>query len=280
MRPRLLCSISFVALALLLYFYFGMKQMSEIKFNLGQNIVETARQSGIPKFSVDKVNGSIFYSKNQIPVDIPVRYTRAGYEIIISPLFAFTLYADEKLQNNLEVTEATLQISQQAFHSHVAAQAFVQDILRQFKAGKWTRHISEFCPAVSGRSTLLDENGKLNIRGNCSPDPDYQLSDEEWLALMAVGKVYRWTGDGVIAQLSVRYSDDSRGITYSIFLEFENLSLQRQRQAKAVADRIEEGERKGWSTVAEAAADKVKTGAQIKLLEDNALKRGDKIVPR
>jgi hypothetical protein len=280
MRRRLLWTLAVVGLVFITYYAFGQQSMLTIKFDLGKNIVETAKASGVPKYSVGNTDGLIDYSINQLAPEVHVQYIRPGYEISVAPLFAFTMYADEERNDNLAVNDVTLQVFQQVFRSHEAARAFVQNILEQFKAGKWHRYISEFCPAVSGRSSLLDEKGALAEVGECSPDPDYRLTDEEWLVLMDRSADYQWIGDGIIAQLSVRYSNDSRGITYSIFLEFENYAHQQQRNAKALADDIEDGERRGWNTAAQVAAERTKIAAEIKLLEENALKRGDSIVPR
>ena len=50
----------------------------EIKFDLGKNIVETAKASGVPSFESDDVNGSISYSVKAIRPDIPAFNPRNG----------------------------------------------------------------------------------------------------------------------------------------------------------------------------------------------------------
>lgn len=271
--------IASLAVTLVSYYSFGTENM-KIKFDLGKNIIETARASGVPRFQADKIAGLVDYSINQVPPDIPAHYTRSGHEIVVSPLFAFTMYADEEHRNNLAVTKATLQVSQQAFNSHNAGQAFVEQLIGQFQNGQWQRHLRKTCPYVTGRSTLLNATGELNLMRGCPFDPDYRLTREEWLYMMQTTQYYEWVGDGVIATLSVGYSDDARGVTYSIFLEFEDEAVQKERSAKNKADAIALGEAKGWGTAVRMASQKKEREARNKLLEENALKRGDQIIPR
>ncbi len=260
---------------LIAYYYLGTKKMLEIKFDLGKNIVETAKGSGIPEFSVDNVNGSIFYEKNQIPDDIPARYIRPGYEITASPLFAFTLYADEKKNNNLAVSNVTLQFKSH-LKTHEAGQAFVEKLIAQFQKGKWQRKIDETCPAVTGRSTFLDEAGNLNPERGCALDPNYKLTRDEWLQMFLTTQYYEWSGEGVLAELSVRYNSDSSGITYTIFLEFKDEITQEKLYAKKLADDVAAGK----ISVAEIVSDKVERKINNDLLEANAIKRGDTVIPR
>lgn len=278
MKRRLLSITLVTVVALSSYYSFGKNNMAKIEFELGKNIVGTAKASGVPRFQVDETAGLIDYSINQIPANIPAQYTRPGYEISVSPLFAFTMYADRDKHNNLAVTSVTLQLD--SLKSHEAGRAFVEQLLAQFKKGKWKRYIDQNCPAVSGRSSLLDADGTLNTMATCSLDPDYKLTEEEWLAMMAMSKRYQWIGEGIIAELSIGYAEYSGAITYKIFLEFEDEQVQVNRYAQAIERDIKEGEAKGWNTAAEMAAGKIKTAADIKLLEEKALQRGDQVVPR
>ena len=255
------------------------QKMQEIKFELGKNIVDTARASGVPKFEADNIAGLISYSISPIPAEIPARYTRSGFEVSVAPLYAFTLKADRDQTPDDLVYKTTLQID--TFKSHDTAQAFVEQLLGQFAKGKWKRYIWESCPAVTGRSALLDATGKLDVGTVCSLDPSYKLKRDEWLAMMSVGKFYRWVGDGVIAELQVGYGDNpATGVMYQMFLGFELEDVQKKREAQAEADHIKEGEAKGWNTAAKAVAGKKETDAMNKLLEANAIKRGDQVVPR
>ena len=255
------------------------QKMQEIRFDLGKNIVDTARASGVPRFRTSNVNGSIDYSVNQISAELSARFARPGYEISAAPIFSFRLSADHRNGVSDIVEATTLQIN--TFKSHDTAQAFVEQLLGQFAKGKWKRYIWDSCPAVTGRSALLDATGKLDVGTVCSLDPSYKLKRDEWLAMMSVGKFYRWVGDGVIAELQVGYGDNpATGVMYQMFLGFELEDVQKKRNAQADADHIKEGEAKGWNTAAKAVAGKKETDAMNKLLEANAIKRGDQVVPR
>ena len=255
------------------------QKMQEIKFELGKNIVDTARASGVPKFETDNIAGLISYAVTQIPAEIPARYTRPGYEVLVGPLFAFTLGADHSTTPNDLVESARLQID--TFKSHDTAQAFVEQLLGQFAKGKWKRYITDSCPAVTGKSSWLNAGGGLNIEGVVCPDPAYKLTRDDWLIVMRNGQRYRWIGDGVISELSVNFGDNpATGVMYQMFLGFELEDVQKKREAQAEADHIKEGEAKGWNTAAKAVAGKKETDAMNKLLEANAIKRGDQVVPR
>ena len=255
------------------------QKMQEIKFDLGKNIVDTARASGVPKFEADNIAGLISYSVSPIPAEIPTRYTRSGYEVSVAPLYAFTLNADRDKTPDDLVYKTTLQIN--TFKSHDTAQAFVEQLLGQFAKGKWKRYITDACPAVTGRSSWLNAAGGLNIEGVVCPDPAYKLTRSDWLTVMRNGQRYRWIGDGVISELSVNFGDNpATGVMYQMFLGFELEDVQKKRNAQADADHIKEGEAKGWNTAAKAVAGKKETDAMNKLLEANAIKRGDQVVPR
>ena len=255
------------------------QKVQEIKFDLGKNIVETARASGVPRFQTGDVNGSIDYSVNQISAELPARFTRPGYEVSVAPLWAFTLNADHRNGADDLVESARLQINM--IKSHDAAQAFVEQLLGQFAKGKWKRYVWDSCPAVTGRSSLLNADGGLDTGTVCSLDPSYKLSRPDWLEMMSTGKFYRWVGDGVIAELQVSFGDNpATGVAYQMFLEFELEDVQKKRFVEIEADRIKVGEAKGWNTAAKVAKGKIDTEAMNKLLEANAIKRGDQVVAR
>lgn len=144
--------------------------MPEIKFAIGNNIHETAKRSGAPRFSTRNIAGLISYKLIDLPPDIPAHYVRPGFEITASPLFAFTLYADEEHNNGLAVQTARLQFSSAMAKSHDSAQAFVENIIAQFESGKWKRYIDELCAAVTGRSTFLNEAGEPERHSNLRAD--------------------------------------------------------------------------------------------------------------
>ncbi len=253
--------------------------VQKIKFDLGRNIVETARASGVPKFSADNIQGRISYSVREIPPSIPARFNRPGYEIVASPLYSFTLYADHDLDPGDLVDYAAVQLD--TIESHEVAKALVEQLIAQFVAGKWKRHIPATCPAIAGRSSLLDENGALTVEGNLCLDPGYRLTPEEWEAVMARSQRYRWRGDGVLVDLRVSHTTTSTtGLIYDISLDFRVEAVSNQRDAQRTADRIKEGEAKGWGTAAKIAAGEKADAVRNALLEANALKRGDRVVER
>ena len=253
--------------------------MFEIKLDLGKNIVETARNSGIPKFQAGNTAGLIDYSINQIPADIPARFTRPGYEISVAPLFAFTMNADEEDANNLAVTSVTLQIENDHLKSHVNGRAFVEKILTQFSSGRWNRYIADACPSVSGRSSLLNKAGQLDS-DMCAIDPNYKMTPDEWLHMMRKTQSYEWVGDGVLAKMTVNYDNDVRGITYNIFLDFQDLATKIKHDNANKARELKEGDAKGWDSTKKEAEDLKTIELDKKILEANAIKRGDQVLQR
>jgi hypothetical protein len=259
----------------------GKKNMPEIKFDLGENIVDTARKSGVPKFSASKVNGFITYDVNFIPPHIPAHYVRNGYEIIWQPIFSFAMNADEKRSKNIEVESIRLQLNKD-FETDAQAQEFVESTVAQFQnqKGKWERYYdSAWDTLLTGRSSLLDENGEISSLAT-TIDPDYKIPPEDWIALAREGGLWRWTGDGVLAVLSVHASkqDNTEVLSYSIDLDFDLLDVKLARDAENEAVRRQEGDAKGWNSTAEHEASKEKQLAVLRILEANALKRGDRVL--
>jgi hypothetical protein len=254
--------------------------MPEIKFAIGNNIHETAKRSGAPRFSTRNVAGLISYKLIDLPPDIPAHYVRPGFEITASPLFAFTLYADEEHNNGLAVQTARLQFSSAMAKSHDSAQAFVENMITQFEKGKWKRHIDELCPAVTGRSTFLNEAGEPGQIAGCPLDPQHRLSKGDWIRLMRLTQDYEWIGDGVLATLTVGFSDDVREITYDMTLEFDDLAIKNRGDQSNLDRMLAEGDKNGWNSTANEKKDIAALKARIKTLEDNARKRGDMVIPR
>jgi hypothetical protein len=254
--------------------------MPEIKFAIGNNIHETAKRSGAPRFSTRNIAGLISYKLIDLPPDIPAHYVRPGFEITASPLFAFTLYADEEHNNGLAVQTARLQFSSAMAKSHDSAQAFVENMITQFEKGKWKRHIDELCPAVTGRSTFLNEAGEPGQIAGCPLDPQHRLSKGDWIRLMRLTQDYEWIGDGVLATLTVGFSDDVRGITYDMTLEFDDLAIKNRGDQSNLDRMLAEGDKNGWNSTANEKKDIAALKARIKTLEDNARKRGDMVIPR
>jgi len=253
--------------------------MLEIKVDIGNNIIETAKASNVPKFSTRNIAGLVSYSVDSLPKDIPVTYTRPGFEGSFGPLFALTMYADHENNNNLAVTDLVLQFSTDLITDHKSGQAFIEQIAAKFHAKKWQRHISPWCPAVTGRSTFMEIDGAIGSIGACPLDSAYKITPEEWRILAMEGLLYKWVGDGVIASLLVRAPEDSRGITYDISLEYEDQNTRLKLDEKNLAEKLAEGDKKGWNSTSKYKAGIIKREEKIKVLEANAVKRGDSLVP-
>ena len=262
------------------------QKMQEIRFDLGKNIVETAKESGVPRFEADNINGYISYSVDSLRADIPVRFARSGYEITWQPLFAFTMRADEKRFPDRRVQSAALQLSSKAIKTHEAAQAFVEQTIAQFAKGKWQRyHDPVWDVLLTGRSSLLDESGQIapTLR---AIDPAYRIPATDWPTVAKNGAYWHWVGDGVIAKLSLtQLGDDGtpgdvRSLDYRLNLEFELLAIMLKRDEENEARENKEGDTKGWNSTAKYEASKKERAALNKRLEANAIKRGDSVVTK
>jgi hypothetical protein len=255
------------------------QKMSEVRFELGKNIVKTAEASGVPRFSTRDVAGLVSYSVNAIPPEIPIRYAKPGYEIDWKPVFAFTMYADRDIHPDLQVETVTMQPHVDAMND-TQAQAFVESTIAQFQKGKWQRYADpEWEVMLTGRSSILDEHGNLG-KNLSALDPNYKLSPEEWQQAARSSLVWRWVGDGIVAQLDVRNSPDENGkARYDMDLEFEILAIRKKRFADRQAQDLKDGDAKGWNSTAEHEASKLKAAALNKHLVANAIKRGDAVVP-
>ncbi|WP_233233547.1 hypothetical protein [Bordetella sp. LUAb4] len=252
--------------------------MSDIRFDLGKNIVETAKQSGVPAFTSNDVNGLIWYSINDIPPQIEALYTRPGFEIQWRDLFAFTLRADRKRSEDLLVQNVTLQ-HRADFKNDADAQAFVMQTIAQFTQGRWKRAYPDDVARLTGRSSLLDERGKINSYA-ASPDPAYAMSLEDWTELMRLGANWRWSGDGILAKLAASAvgNNPDGSPSYQLSLDFyiekiwyDALEKDQQYKMKSLAEN-------GVDTAKLIKENKEKQAARKKILEENAIKRGDKVL--
>lgn len=252
--------------------------MVDIKVDIGGNIVETAKSSGVTRFSTRNIAGLISYSVDSLPDNIPITYTRHGYEGSFGPLFALTMYADHEHNNNLAVTDLVLQYSTDLIKEHKSGQALIESINTKFRGKKWVRHIPDYCPRVTGRSNFIAIDGQITIFEACPLDPEYHLSAEEWRALVVDGLSYEWVGGGVIATLLVRAPEDSRGITYDVSLEYADQNIKIKRDAKNQAEKLADGDKQGWNSTAKYKAGMIRVQEKIKVLEANAIKRGDSLV--
>jgi hypothetical protein len=254
--------------------------MPEIRFDIGRNILEIAKASGAPRYSTRDVAGWISYKIIDLPPDIAGLYLRTGYQITASPLFALTLYADEENHNNLAVEAVALQFSTDAIKSHESAQVFVEHLISQFEKGKWVRYIDEICPSVTGRSSFLNEAGEPEQIGSCPLDPRYRLTTKDWVRMMQSTQNYKWVGEGVLATLTVGYSDNIGGVTYTIDLEFDDFAIKKRRTETKLAQTLAAGDTQGRNSTAKERGKMVALKARITVLEKNAIKRGDKVIGR
>lgn len=260
------------------------QKMQEIRFDLGRDITETARASGVPSFKVENIDTAIIYSVNAIPADIPARYTRAGYEISWQPLFAFTLWADK--DNNSLVDHVVLRLDG-SFQTHAEAQAFVEQTLAQFLRSKWQRYHDPVWDALlTGRSSLLNEKGEI-ASSLLTIDPAYKIPPIDWPVVAKKGATWRWLGDGVLADLTINNlggdgpkGPDTRVPDYRMKLEFDLMETKLRRDAENEARELKEGDAKGWNSTTKLEADKKERAARNKLLEANAIKRGDSVVKK
>jgi hypothetical protein len=114
----------------------------------------------------------------------------------------------------------------QKFETHEGAQAFVERTLAQFTRGKWRRyHDPEWTTLLTGRSSMLDESGRI-AKQLTTVDPEYKIGMQDWIAAMHHGIIWRWSGDGVLATLTVNNDgSESDKPNYYIALEFDVLDV-------------------------------------------------------
>ncbi len=243
------------------------------------NIGETAKETGIASFAVDTVNGAIELSASGLPADLSLKYARAGYDIAVNPVFALSLNADRRRTPDDLVYLATVQVEGDALKSHRAARAFVDDLLVQFKQGKWSRYIAPGCPAVSGRSSLLNAAGAIDTDG-CSIDPAYVIADDDWKSIFTTRQTYEWIGNGVLARLTVGFAENDQGLAYTIFVDFEDHATKAAMEYETEMRERQEGDAKGWNASVNAERARQANRTKVIMLEQNAVQRGDTLVAR
>lgn len=253
--------------------------MFKINVGLGKIIVETARNSGVPKFASSNFDGFIEYSLLQVPPDALIAFNKPGYELSINPVFSLVMNADRHRTPDDRVYSITLAIPRRLLQSHEAGQAFIESLIAQFQTGRWKRHIGDECPAVTGRSSMLDENGEPALR-YCGLDPSYKISSSEWKIVFEKQQKYEWIGDGVLATLTASHDNESDGVIYEI-----NLKLEDYQTALAINNENEkrneqEGDANGWKTSEKNRKAQQDATQRVKILEANAIKRGDTVIPR
>lgn len=152
--------------------------------------------------------------------------------------------------------------------------------MAQFLKGRWTRYADpEWGTLLTGRSSLLDEHGKI-AETLATVDPTLAMSAEDWLGAARNGVVWRFSGDGILAEYSVHANPERPGSTpsYDMSLKFQLLAVQRRIAADNHAREMRDGDAKGGNSTAEYEKTKARRLETLKLLEANALKRGDRVL--
>lgn len=259
--------------------HYKAKNMLEIKFTVGENIVAIAKKTNIPEFNVSNTDGLIQYQVMQLPSDAVAVYDRPGFEIRSAPLFSLNFRADRVRSPTDAVHAFQVKLNTKNITSHQIARDLVESILVQYRDGKWVRRISLHCPAVTGRSTYLNAEGEIDS-GGCALDPDLKMDRDDWKSLFATRQSFEWLGDGVFSKLSVSYNGANPNPVYEIVLYYEvyktKLEIIRENEKR----RIALGDSKGWDSSAIAIQETKATEERNKILEVNAIKRGDKTVIR
>lgn len=135
-------------------------------------------------------------------------------------------------------------------------------------------------PAVTGRSSFLNEVGEAEQVMGCTLDPNFRIAMEDWIPLMANTQYYEWMGEGVLATLTVGLSSDVRGITYKIWLDFEDFSMKQRREGALALYQSAQDGANARKIAAQRAIDLIEAKRKIKLLEENAVRRGDSLISR
>nr|WP_314539394.1 hypothetical protein [uncultured Massilia sp.] len=257
----------------------GENYMPEITFDLKSNIEQTARKSGAPKFQITSVAGAHLYNVAGLAPNVVAHYTRPGFEVKISPIFALTLYADEANHDSLAVEQIDIQIANK-FASDKAALSLIGEIVAQFNRGRWKRFIPGHCPAVAGRSVILDAHGEVDSAIECPLDPEYNMTEQEWRIVLQANPSFEWIGDGIHAVLNIASLGSPSKPDYMIRLTFSDAAIKERRERERLASELKKGDAAGWHSTERYKAEQKQTESKIRTLEEHAIRRGDKIVPR
>jgi len=248
--------------------------MREISFDLGSTVEQTLRSHEIP-YAGQNINGLMIYSFTGFKEGSTYAlFSRPGYEVRFGSIFGIDFYADLKRHPDQLVHLADISMSSAAVQSHSQAQTGVQKLIAQFQRGKWKRYIPDTCPWVTGRSTMLNAAGQVDI-GSCPLDPVLQFSTQEWSSVAAQKLHWQWIGDGRVATLEVQYAYNKPDVpTYTVNLQFELEEAMKFYRAKRRA------EKNADRSAQEVAAGAERMNVRLKALEEAALKRGDQVIPR
>lgn len=126
----------------------------------------------------------------------------------------------------------------------------------------------------------MTPDGTFAVFEGCPLDPNFEVKADDWRSLSNLGLSYEWFGDGIIATVSVNSSEDARGITYLVTLEFEDESTRSKHRSKMLAKELAEGDRQGWNSTTKHETSMRVLKEEIKAIEANAVKRGDQLVSR
>jgi len=252
----------------------GQTKPREIIFELNRPIRTVARESGATGFGKRNLHGLISYDLGGQRASTVFKYNQPGYEITWDKVFAFTMYADSRYTPDAQVNTITLQHDR--FESLEEMKALVDQTIAQFQAGKWERYLSNDEPRVSGRSSLLDEHDELRDL-ILYPDPAYVIPDEDWPAIARKTIYWRWTGDGVSAELHVTGSGQILGHAH---LKFEDIAHRQYVNLKNWALDLGKTQEWGWNIHRhEVDAPILERRERDRRIEARALERGDQIVP-
>jgi hypothetical protein len=246
------------------------KAVHEVRFDLGKNIMETARRSGVPSFDVTNDFGLIEYGVVELPKNVVVMFARPGLEVGWPAVFSFTIVANHNRSPDDIADQASLQLSNSALRNTEEARRFVDSTLAQFARSNWQRFIPEWCPRVTGRSSVLDESGAVDRIAACPIDPSYRIPAESFAAFFDTTRYWIWHSGDVYARFKLNRMTISGEDVYTAFLEFEN-----EDDVRAVAQNDVPRDRR---SPAERLIDAQKERRAIQALEAAAIRRGDKVL--
>jgi len=265
-----------IALAFLTFSCSKETNMKELGFDIGGSVDETLRPHGVP-YKGQNTDGYVDYGYAGFPDGVVTAvFKRPEMEIHVYPVYAMTFYTDDRFTPSNMIATAEITVSANALRSHEKAYATTKQLIDQFQSGKWQRFISNSCPRVTGRSTLLGLSGTISDRDmSCPVDPYIKLTLEEFSRFSGEGLVWMWIADDRIAKLQVDSSSSTAQNTpsYSINLSFELKDAYEFYDAQWYLDRKRDRGENNFKQ------DQAERAIEIKKLEDAAVKRGDSVLP-
>jgi hypothetical protein len=274
---------SVIRLTILIAFVFTIfacskeKNMKELGFDIGGSVEQTLRSHNVP-YKGQNTDGYVDYGYIGFPDGVVTAvFKRPGMDIRIFPVYAMTFYSDDRLSPPSTIATADISMTRSLLRSHEKAYAATLNLIEQFQRGKWQGFISDSCPRVTGRSTLLGLSGTSEDRRVACPiDPSIKLTLEEFSQFSGEGLVWMWIAEDRIAKLEVDSStrSDSDDPSYSINLSFELKDAYEFYDEQWYIERKED--------IGEAAFQEAeKLGkSELKQLEEAAIKRGDSVLPK